>query len=313
MIFVDRKLVAAPQVLTDDKSKGKKELAKALAFYKREMTRYMRVLKKKAPPTKSGKKKPSAPRPQNFKFDAYREDEVKKQLAELFHKKCAYCEFNYAPGISGDVEHYRPKGGVKPDQGKPIWPGYYWLALDWENLLPSCTICNQSNTQLDLTTGDERTVGKLNSFPLVDEKHRAKPEGDISKEDPLLLNPCADEPQQHLQFVERDGHRALLHGLSDKGAKTIELLGLNRADLVKARWERLIEMEILMKDIQRAYERLNRAANPADRQSFLDEIEEKKARLQGFMKPESEFSALALQEVPKFLTAIQKSAPSGAS
>lgn len=312
MIFADRKLVAMPKVLTEAESKGKKEFAKALAFYKREMARYKKALKKKASPPKLGKRKPSAPKPQNFKFDAYRDNEVKRQLEALFHKKCAYCEFYYAAGFSGDVEHYRPKGGVKTDQGKPIWPGYYWLALEWENLLPSCTHCNQSNIRLDLTIGVERTIGKLNSFPLVDKNQRAKPEGDISKEDPLLLNPCVDQPQEHLQFAERDGHRALLHGLSHKGAKTIELLGLNRADLVIARQKILKEMEILMKDIQQAYQRLNRAENPKDRQDFLDEIKEKKARLQGFMKPECEFSALALQEVPKFLTAIQKSAPSGA-
>jgi hypothetical protein len=68
---------------------------------------------------------------------------VKQQLAVLFHNKCAYCESNYAAVITGDVEHYRPKGRIKASDKKAIWPGYYWLALTWENLLTSCKICNE--------------------------------------------------------------------------------------------------------------------------------------------------------------------------
>lgn len=301
MIFVDRKKVASPKILTHPDGAGRKELAEAVAFYQKVRVEYAAALKQKTPPAKSKKSKRAAPKKPNYEFSSYKDKEVKKLLEELFHNKCAYCEFNYSAGITGDVEHYRPKGAITSDTGKPIWPGYYWLALDWENLLPSCSICNQKHTQLDLSIGSERTLGKLNWFPLADESRRAGPEGDVSKEDPLLLNPCVDDPQKHLEFVERDGHRALLHARTEKGTKTIHILGLNRSNLVLARQKKLADMDALMADIQRACERLGRTANVVDQADFIKEIKEKTGWLKSFMSEEHEFSALALQEVPKFL------------
>ncbi len=69
----------------------------------------------------------------------------------LFFGKCAYCE-GALELIDGDVDHFRPKGAVSDQHGKPITidgdefrehQGYYWLAYDWRNLLPSCKTCNQ--------------------------------------------------------------------------------------------------------------------------------------------------------------------------
>lgn len=68
-----------------------------------------------------------------------------------FHGKCAYCEKTITNQY-GEIEHYRPKSGVLHENRSPVYlesegaviphPGYYWLAYDWHNLLPSCTICN---------------------------------------------------------------------------------------------------------------------------------------------------------------------------
>ena len=79
-----------------------------------------------------------------FEFHAYKADEVKRRLEDLFHGKCAYCESFYAAQAPVDIEHYRPKGAVEDD---PDHPGYWWLAMAWENLLPSCIDCNRRRRQ----------------------------------------------------------------------------------------------------------------------------------------------------------------------
>jgi hypothetical protein len=47
----------------------------------------------------------------------------------------------------------------------------------------------------------------------------------------LLLDPCFDDPAEHLKF-SKDG---LCHRLTERGEATITVIGLNRADLVEAR------------------------------------------------------------------------------
>ena len=88
-------------------------------------------------------------------------------LDNVFNQKCAYCERRRYKEAT-DAEHYRPKGGVKharfqgdspvqitgPDGVARPHPGYFWLALDWHNLLPACGGCNSRK-------------GKLNQFPVA--------------------------------------------------------------------------------------------------------------------------------------------------
>jgi hypothetical protein len=70
----------------------------------------------------------------------YGHDHVRAALEKLFCDKCAYCESKITPGFAWEVEHFRPKKSVAE---RPDHPGYYWLAYEWTNLLPSCTLCNQ--------------------------------------------------------------------------------------------------------------------------------------------------------------------------
>ena len=70
-----------------------------------------------------------------------------------FFGKCAYCESLITNNQPGDVDHYRPKGRVMDANNKPVMittalgenphPGYYWLAYQFSNLLPSCIDCNR--------------------------------------------------------------------------------------------------------------------------------------------------------------------------
>jgi len=158
-------------------------------------------------------------------------------LKHVFSGKCAYCEFNFVPGYYGDAEHYRPKARVTVNQngrlevvtrrGQPH-PGYYWVAYDWSNLLPSCAVCNGPQ-------------GKQNQFPVA-ATHVFDPEdGPDSEsldkiEQPLLLHPYKDDPATHLKFgrfgtiAERDGSR--------RGRESIKVYGLSRKVLNEARTQR---------------------------------------------------------------------------
>ena len=149
-----------------------------------------------------------------FDFTAYSQGSVKAALDALFHGKCAYCESFYAKTQPVDVEHYRPKGMV---EGEGAHPGYWWLAMVWTNLLPSCIDCNRrrgqrapdadspSMVRLQENGDFDRSVslssGKEAAFPLAAGSFRAAGEDDdCDQEQRLLLDPTRDDPDLHLAF-----------------------------------------------------------------------------------------------------------------
>jgi len=172
--------------------------------------------------------------------DLYKEQKhsVYMALRGPFYGKCAYCEGFLAADQPGDIEHYRPKkrvtinnysmesitfgegGTIKPH------PGYYWLAYDWQNLLPSCIDCNRPNE----TKIPGKHMGKRNYFPVRD--FRAVRPGEETQEEPLLLNPVIQNPDNHLS-IDSTG---VFESLSDEGKECIEVFCLNdREALVDAR------------------------------------------------------------------------------
>ncbi|MDX3925987.1 MAG: hypothetical protein QHC90_09335 [Shinella sp.] len=149
-----------------------------------------------------------------YDFERYKDPEVKHQLELLFYGKCAYCESFYAGTQPVDVEHYRPKAEVEEVAGHR---GYWWLAMNWENLLPSCIDCNRRRTQRSpsalaarplrllpdgtFSESEERLSGKASSFPLATEVGRAAlPSDDIESEARLLIDPTRDDPSEHIGF-----------------------------------------------------------------------------------------------------------------
>ncbi|MGJ7515033.1 HNH endonuclease [Pseudomonas baetica] len=201
-------------------------------------------------------------KPGSFAFSLYKHDEVKQKLHQLFHGKCAYCETFYSANGPVDVEHYRPKGAVAED---PKHPGYWWLAMKWENLLPSCIDCNRKRRQKrvgDSTTLEQLwesttnetlltvTSGKKDSFPVAG-TYLAPENCDFTAEQPLLLNPCDDDPSQFLRFnVEQQLFPALVvpkdtpDGLR-RGECSIRTYGLNRLGLVQDRTRILRQLEFM--------------------------------------------------------------------
>ena len=202
--------------------------------------------------------------------DIYGADSVRVALAELFFDKCAYCEYPLAR-TDPNVEHYRPKASVAGVQGHL---GYYWLSYDWRNLLPSCTLCNQPRRERRgwPHRGRLPTAGKADAFPLVDETQRAyAPSDDICRESPLLINPCIEDPGEHLTFDLVGGPVAL----SEKGRVSIEAYNLNSSRLNKQRRiviERMLALLAMRK-------RARGIRNQACRKAFLKDIRQEIERL----------------------------------
>lgn len=221
------------------------------------------------------------PKQAKYSFTRYRDDSVRQALEKLFHGKCAYCESLYAGTQPVDIEHFRPKSRVAED---PAFPGYWWLAADWDNLLPSCIDCNRSRKQhalsekqlLELVDGATKQAiprfnqGKADAFPLFENSPRANgPLGKriIDAEDAILLNPT--EPgysfDQYFEY-DFDSETCRKHGvvlrprlnrdlesgaprLDRKGTRalqTIMVCGLNRLALRQARHRTLIEIDFLI-------------------------------------------------------------------
>lgn len=162
-----------------------------------------------------------------FDFRVFMDREIRSLLEKMFRGKCAYCESAIGATGSMDLEHYRPKSTVETGDGTAIRPGYWWLASSWDNLYASCSVCNRN---------------KANRFPLADESQRARrPADELAAEQPLILDPCRDDPERHLVFsadgyvsdvIDPDGSSLRIGA---RAQTTIDILGLNRGALVDAR------------------------------------------------------------------------------
>lgn len=140
-------------------------------------------------------------------------------LMQLFHGKCAYCETPFHEAHV-DLELYRPRSGARALDGHVDPMHYFWLAYEWQNTLIACALCNRA---------------KGTRFPVQSNRVRigeADPDA-LLAEQPLLLDPCHDYPILHLTPEES----GLLTPQSERGHLTIEVLNLNRSDLVERRRE----------------------------------------------------------------------------
>jgi predicted ATPase len=168
-----------------------------------------------------------------FEDRFYAAPDVRDALFALFNGKCAYCEAFFAAVQPVNVEHHRPKTGALGLDGTFSPDHYWWLAYEWENLLPVCVDCARS---------------KGTRFPVAKERaHDPQTGVDLLAEEPYLLDPRLEVPEEHIAFAE-DGTAV---GRTERGRVTIETLGLNRSGLVpqraqvltqtKAEWEGLAE------------------------------------------------------------------------
>lgn len=240
-----------------------------------------------------------AKRKKAFPFKAYKVDGVKAALHGMFHGKCAYCESFYQAQAPVDVEHFRPKGAV---EGEDDHPGYWWLAMAWENLLPSCIDCNRRRRQktptpkvslaeLNEAATETMNTGKKDAFPIAGV--RAMREIDqIGGEDAYLIDPSREDPGDYLEFyinherpiglvlpktrssgtsavpdtgnTERVISSARARKNAVRGAVSIQIYGLNRWGLVQARTRILQRLEFLRQLVLKIDQTSNRLAEIED-------------------------------------------------
>jgi len=210
------------------------------------------------------------------KFVAYSDRSVRDALQDLFHNKCAYCESTIAGNQDTDIEHYRPKGRVAEAGTQGVsHPGYWWLAMDWTNLVLSCTHCNQRRRQLiiDPAMTDEQIeeaiekdktalAGKVDAFPTEDSVWVTTHTGDMAIEKPLLLDPTRVDPDVHLEWVLHGKYSTVApKNGSAVGTASIRLYGLNRRRLTEDRIRKLL---VLRYSGNLALQRLSEAAAATD-------------------------------------------------
>ncbi|MCH7408947.1 hypothetical protein MM239_06045 [Belliella sp. DSM 111904] len=287
MIKVDRSQVPKPSALDKKNKTGKTETERAIEHYT------------------------SFDGTTNFEFKIYSDSEVKDSLIKLFRGKCAYCESTFLHVYSGDVEHFRPKGEIE-EASPNKKPGYYWLAADWDNLLLSCRNCNQKLSHSMYGIGTKKTMGKMNQFPLSDgtkyiRKHDSV--NGIADEEPyrLLLNPCIDNPEDHLEYGDEGVIRpkkVVGGNESIKGKKSIDVYVLQRMYLVQSREKKLIEMQAQIQRVKEATENYNDVIGSADttKKFYYERILKRELEgLKKFLNPEEEYVGMARQIVGEFL------------
>jgi uncharacterized protein (TIGR02646 family) len=205
-------------------------------------------------------------KPFSFESKVYGHSTVKKALKAAQHDKCAYCEANFAGNASGDVEHFRPKAfSQQSKSAAKLYPGYYWLAYAWSNLLYACELCN-------------RPV-KRNLFPLKDPTTRARRStDDLAAEEPLLINPAGPaDPRDHIRFRHNKPY-----GITERGRETVKTMDLDRSQLDDPRLRHIHIVETL---------RRVASLEPANPEIAL-EIKRARASLAMLVKPEAPFSAM---------------------
>lgn len=168
----------------------------------------------------------------------YRHEEVLIRLKEdIYLHKCAYCESKIEHAASLQVEHFRPKGGLKKEKtGDENHKGYYWLGNEWTNLLLSCPKCNGKDAKGNrfpisgVRVYDDSPFDSNGDF---DRERLIPTKPPLKNEMPLLLNPQSDEPAEHLEFDSL----GQIKGITERGDATVEICKLDRDELYKERQE----------------------------------------------------------------------------
>lgn len=145
---------------------------------------------------------------------------------------------------------------------------YFWLAYEWSNLLFACRDCNRMKAARFPISGTRAVIGALGVV--------------LEEEQPLLLDPCRDYPQEHLVYLDNGN----VVSETKRGQVTIEVLGLNRLSLVKKRRD-------AHQEVQRAIETIDKIP--------LYGMHMPSLMLEEFIQPEAEYAAIRRQFVRSWI------------
>jgi len=248
-----------------------------------------------------------------FTFAQFKGHDVCQALSALFHDKCAYCEAEIGATGAREVEHFRPKGKIDKEKGHP---GYWWLASEWENLLPSCPACNKRRRhhiiEAGMTTDQVAAIlaapprqswGKGTQFPIAGARAQT-PTCPLGAEDPLVIDPTQRDPAEHLEWdAQGDFSLVVPHEVAGSesayGRETIRVFALNRVALVQSRTRVLTELRFhrakIIDDLNLSAE----AGDPDDRRmaGVLDRI----AEMRRLAQPTMPYSAMAEAFITKLI------------
>jgi uncharacterized protein (TIGR02646 family) len=151
---------------------------------------------------------------------------VREPLSALFCDKCAYCESELKVSTEGEIDQFRPRAEATDLSGEGSPDHYGWLLAEWENLYLTCPACARAKRSIFPVDGPRADL--FAPIEIVRATEKA-----------LLLDPCLDDPKDHMNFLS-DG---FVEPMSWQGETTIKVLNLNREGLVNARkrvWQRTL-------------------------------------------------------------------------
>jgi hypothetical protein len=223
--------------------------------------------------------------------------DVKIHLAKVFNYKCWYTE-SKQQGTDVDVDHYRPKNRVAELQNNdPQHYGYWWLAFELSNYRYSCIVANRRRRDIET----DIVGGKADSFPILDEAHRVWDQnGNIEDEQPILLDPCKLSDVRLITFRENGEAMARENETTkprqfQRADVSIKYYNLNHSDFVRARILLRDEMNDLLKNAKRFYNKLETGDATHDH-AYETTIQ----RLRSFTNPNAEFSSFCLAYLENF-------------
>lgn len=190
-----------------------------------------------------------------FQTNHYKSDELYSLLKTLsLHKKlakdndkakCYYCESQAEKAMKLQVEHYRPKAGIaKKDNNEKLHKGYYWLGMEWSNLVLACPNCNgrgAKGNRFPIRGIRAIKTNPVNELLELDRSGCLISAQALKDEDPLLLNPEVDDPADYMTFDMCSIIKG--HGTDpERGDVSAEIYQLNRPILIGYRlsvWEEI--------------------------------------------------------------------------
>lgn len=210
-------------------------------------------------------------------------------LEKLSYGKCFYTELIIV-GALADIDHFRPKNRVDPDDLKEEEEhyGYWWLAFNEKNF----RYCCQTANRLAKDSLADITFGKGTRFPIAADGKRAFQPGDLTDDEKhQLLDPAKQEDVALLCFAD-DG-KAIHHPKSSVAERlrvevSIQSYNLNEQNLANRRGHLCTEAKHIAEEVQELDEK---AENEKLTRIEKRQLIEKKIKLYDMIQPYAEFSS----------------------
>jgi hypothetical protein len=170
--------------------------------------------------------------------------DYKPELQRIFRSRCAYCilhEEEMGGYAAMEVDHFRP------------WkrPEFEHLKKEWTNLYYTCRRCN---------------LWKSNHWPTTEQNARGL----------RFIDPCEDDPDDHLRIVPHPGNGELcwLLAVTPAGKYTIEKIRLNRKQLIDIRRRLMRKYREEQAALNENHQRIKHLADDPDKRGATPNVEE---------------------------------------